>query len=131
MVIQNYGILKKNGFVKLYIILELFHEQTIPGHENLSIRSLVWCQNEFETELSLFKYKLFGTGLQGQIFEVNLHSLSIENKSDSYGGPVWMMAKNPQNHTLACACEDGSIRLFDTSGENIMYLRSIQMLVLF
>ena len=52
-------------------------------------------------------------------------------KSDSYGGPVWMMAKNPQNHTLACACEDGSIRLFDTSGENIMYLRSIQMLLLF
>ena len=102
MVIQNYGILKKNGFVKLYIILELFDEQTIPGHENLSIRSLVWCQNEFETELSLFKYKLFGTGLQGQIFEVNLHSFSIENKSDSYGGPVWMMAKNPQNHTLAC-----------------------------
>ena len=75
----------------------------------------------------MFKYRLFGAGLQGQLFEVNLRELSVENQSDSYGGPVWMMDKNPQNSTLACACEDGSLRLFDLSGEHAVYLRSIQM----
>ena len=31
---------------------------------------------------------------------------------------------------VACACEDGSLRLFDLSGERVTYLRSIQMFVL-
>jgi U3 small nucleolar RNA-associated protein 4 len=51
----------------------------------------------------------------------------VENQSDSYGGPVWMADKNPNNDTIACACEDGSIRLFDLSGDRVVYLRSIQM----
>ena len=41
-----------------------------------------------------------------------------------------MADRHPNNDTLACACEDGSLRLFDLSGERVMYLRSIQMCVL-
>ena len=103
----------------------------ISGHENLSIRSLVWCLNENEQQNSFYKYRLFGGGLQGQLFEVNLHDLSVENRSDSYGGPIWMIDKNPQNNTIACACEDGSLRLFDLSGEQAVYIRAIQMYTLF
>ena len=53
--------------------------------------------------------------------------MQIISRSDSYGGPVWMAERNPVNNTLACACEDGSLRLFDISGEDVVYLRSIQM----
>ena len=60
---------------------------------------------------------------------MNLHTMCVENQSDSYGGPVWMVDKNPNNNTIACACEDGSIRLFDLSSERAVYLRAIQMCV--
>lgn len=88
---------------------------------------MIWCRSCNESENPLTKYRLLGSGLQGQLFEVNLRELSVENQSDSYGGPVWMMDKNPQNNTIACACEDGSLRLFDLSSEHVVYLRSIQM----
>ena len=88
----------------------------------------MWVQSDQIVDSEFFKYRLFGSGLQGQIFEVNLHTMCVENQSDSYGGPVWMMDKNSNNSTVACACEDGSIRLFDLSSERIVYLRSIQML---
>lgn len=38
-----------------------------------------------------------------------------------------MMQRHPHNDTAVCACEDGSLRLFDLSGERVTYLRSIQM----
>ena len=101
--------------------------QRISGHENLSIRSLIWSQRISIADSPLFRYRLFGTGLQGQIFEVDLKEMCIISRSDSYGGPVWMADRNPNNNTLACACEDGSLRLFDISGEDVVYLRSIQM----
>ena len=88
----------------------------------------MWVQSDQIVDSEFFKYRLLGSGLQGQIFEVNLHTMCVENQSDSYGGPVWMMDKNSNNSTVACACEDGSIRLFDLSSERIVYLRSIQML---
>ena len=89
----------------------------------------MWIRNDNNTENSFFNYRLFGSGLQGQVFEVNLHTMCVENQSDSYGGPVWMVDKNPNNNTIACACEDGSIRLFDLSSERAIYLRAIQMCV--
>ena len=82
----------------------------------------MWVQSDQIVDSEFFKYRLFGSGLQGQIFEVNLHTMCVENQSDSYGGPVWMMDKNSNNSTVACACEDGSIRLFDLSSERIVYL---------
>ena len=101
--------------------------QVISGHENLSIRSLIWTNAISNSEHPFYKYRLFGAGLQGQLFEINLHRLCVEVQSDSYGGPVWMMQRNPNNDTVVCACEDGSLRLFDLSGERVTYLRSIQM----
>ena len=93
----------------------------------MSIRSLVWTNKIDNEEEPIYRYRLFGTGLQGQIFELNLHQLRVEVQSDSYGGPVWMMQRHPHNDTAVCACEDGSLRLFDLSGERVTYLRSIQM----
>lgn len=93
----------------------------------MSIRSLVWTNKIDSEEEPIYRYRLFGTGLQGQIFELNLHQLRVEPHSDSYGGPVWMMQRHPHNDTAVCACEDGSLRLFDLSGERVTYLRSIQM----
>ena len=40
-----------------------------------------------------------------------------------------MMQRHPHNDTAVCACEDGSLRLFDLSGERVTYLRSIQMCI--
>lgn len=93
----------------------------------MSIRSLIWSTVVDEDALPIFKYRLFGAGLQGQLFEIDLKEMRVVVQSDSYGGPVWMADRHPNNDTLACACEDGSLRLFDLSGERVMYLRSIQM----
>ena len=93
----------------------------------MSIRSLLWSTAVEGDVLPIFKYRLFGTGLQGQLFEVDLKEMRVVVQSDSYGGPVWMADRHPNNDTVACACEDGSLRLFDLSGERVMYLRSIQM----
>lgn len=96
----------------------------------MSIRSLIWSTVVDEDALPIFKYRLFGAGLQGQLFEIDLKEMRVVVQSDSYGGPVWMADRHPNNDTLACACEDGSLRLLDLSGERVMYLRSIQMCVL-
>lgn len=53
--------------------------------------------------------------------------MCVVSQSDSYGGPVWMAERNPNNNTIACACEDGSLRLFDISDDSLVYMRSIQM----
>lgn len=93
----------------------------------MSIRSLLWSCCINNNDISLFRYRLFGTGLQGQLFEVNLREMCVVSQSDSYGGPVWMAERNPNNNTIACACEDGSLRLFDISDDSLVYMRSIQM----
>lgn len=62
-----------------------------------------------EDALPIFKYRLFGAGLQGQLFEIDLKEMRVVVQSDSYGGPVWMADRHPNNDTLACACEDGSL----------------------
>ena len=119
---------RENGNIEFWNTEEKwFCESVISGHENLSIRSLIWTNAISNSEHPFYKYRLFGAGLQGQLFEINLHRLCVEVQSDSYGGPVWMMQRNPNNDTVACACEDGSLRLFDLSGERVTYLRSIQM----
>ena len=58
---------------------------------------------------------------------MNLREMCVVSQSDSYGGPVWMSERNPNNNTIACACEDGSLRLFDISDDSLVYMRSIQM----
>ena len=54
----------------------------------MSIRSLIWSTVVDEDALPIFKYRLFGAGLQGQLFEIDLKEMRVVVQSDSYGGPV-------------------------------------------
>ena len=74
----------------------------IPGKLERSIDSVTWCNS-----------RLFTAGLEGEVIEWDLESLTEKNRADATGGPVWCIAASRNKQLLAAGCEDGSIRLFD------------------
>lgn len=119
---------RESGNVELWNTEEKFFvEYVISGNDHLSIRSLIWSNAVSGVSDPLHRYRLFGGGLQGSVFEIDLEKMSFSNYCDSFGGPIWSISKQPGSNVMACACEDGSIRLFEMSSERLTYLRSIQL----
>jgi U3 small nucleolar RNA-associated protein 4 len=69
--------------------------------------------------------RLLSAGLTGVVTLWSLAELRPVEVIDSYGGAVWAMAFDDATATLAVACEDGCIRLFDyaASGPGCMSYR--------
>src|SRR5690242_5484578 len=59
------------------------------------------------------KERLLACSLEGSVFEVDFHTLSHVNVTDSYGGTAWSIdlpGKSASNaDSLAVGCEDGFI----------------------
>ncbi|XP_028410149.1 U3 small nucleolar RNA-associated protein 4 homolog [Dendronephthya gigantea] len=87
-------------------------ERKIPGCNESSVEALVWS-----------KSRLFSSGLHGEITEWDLNRLDAKTCVDSYGGAVWSLAVNHEQTLMAAGCEDGCVRLFDITSEEIEYAR--------
>jgi len=90
-------------------------EKTIPGGENLSVEALVWTKEG----------RLFSAGHHATITEWDLVHLRSKVSVDSFGGAVWSLALNDSGTTLAAACEDGCVRLFDLLDGTLVYKKSL------
>ena len=80
------------------------------SREQGRVRGLVWKGKE----------RLFGAGIDGMVFEVDLALLGYKAEVDSFGGAVWALDISSSGEVLAAGCEDGRVRLFDVAGEDTL-----------
>lgn len=132
---------REDGDVELTLPNEGYRvEARIPGQKDKGLRSLVWIGGAgggssdsegegVDNEAAAASEeddgaRLFGCGLDGTVFEVDLLRLCYKNVRDAYGGAAWCMRPAASLSLLAVGCEDGSIRLFSTEGGSLEYKRS-------
>ena len=112
---------REDGDIELTVPGEGYRaEARVPGQKDKGLRSLAWINGSTEAEAP----RLFGCGLDGTVFEVDLVRLCYKNVRDVYGGSAWTMRSSGALGLLAVGCEDGSVRLFSTEGDGIEYKRS-------
>lgn len=134
---------REDGDIELTLPTEGYRvEARVPGQKHKGLRSLVWIggaggdssgsegeggDNEAAAAAAASEddgARLFGCGLDGTVFEVDLLRLCYKNVRDAYGGAAWCMRSAASLSLLAVGCEDGSIRLFSTEGGGVEYKRS-------
>eukprot|EP00298_Acanthocystis_sp_HF-20_P004179 c14520_g1_i2.p1 GENE.c14520_g1_i2~~c14520_g1_i2.p1 ORF type:complete len:719 (+),score=248.36 c14520_g1_i2:40-2196(+) len=99
------AVARANADIEIWeISKKFFVHKVIPGHKNVSIRSLVWVRE-----------KLFSAGLNGMIIEWNLETLLPERTFEFPGVAIWSISLNPQQSHLVVACDDGVLRLVQVS----------------
>ncbi|GLC46942.1 hypothetical protein PLESTB_001544800 [Pleodorina starrii] len=107
----------ESGSLELWDMLQLVCIQTVVG-PSLEITSLAWARDSVTNT-----WRTFAAFLDGTVAEVLWRQAAVAHSSDSYGGVVWALAASPVSvvkpgfsHTLAAACDDGSVRLFGCEG---------------
>lgn len=129
---------REDGDIELAVPAEGYRvEARIPGQKNKGLRSLAWIEGtsggggaEDEGEdgsavaAEVEGARLFGCGLDGTVFEVDLLRLRYKNVRDAYGGAAWCMRPAAALSLLAVGCDDGTVRLFSTENGGVEYKRS-------
>lgn len=119
---------REDGDIELAVPSEGYRvEARVPGQKDKGLRSLAWVERHEEQGRSLPQseaVRLFGCGLDGTVFEVDLSRLCYKNVRDAYGGSAWSMKAAPSLSLLAVGCEDGSVRLFSTEEGGLEFRKS-------
>lgn len=121
---------REDGDIELTVPSEGYRvESRVPGQKGKGLRSLVWLEGEHATGDNndgpqQEPARLFGCGLDGTVFEVDLVRLRYQNVRDAYGGAAWCMRASSTLSLLAVGCEDGSVRLFTVEGGGVEYKRT-------
>eukprot|EP00903_Cladosiphon_okamuranus_P017749 g16338.t1 len=128
---------REDGDIELAVPTEGYRvEARVPGQKNKGLRSLVWVEGaggeggaEGESGDGAVgpdgdAARLFGCGLDGTVFEVDLLKLCYKNVRDAYGGAAWCMRPAAALSLLAVGCDDGTVRLFCTDTGGVEYKRS-------
>ena len=129
---------RSNGDIQLYHTASAtatttgpLHYKTLPGTGEATVQALLWVRGGGGGG-----ERLLSAGLNGRLVEWDLTRLTPRHATDSYGGAVWA-ASLLDGHSMAAqvaaggisageadlehassvvlACEDGTLRLFDTS----------------
>eukprot|EP00803_Ostreobium_quekettii_P002103 evm.model.scf_1984EXC.1 EVM.evm.TU.scf_1984EXC.1 scf_1984EXC:13177-21382(-) len=98
----------------------------IPGRDEASLSSLVWVRDSSDGS-----WRLFSSGLDGNLCEWDLVNRQPSHTMDSYGGAIWALAVAPEapddeggESHLALACDSGSVQIFCVeSGSGGAYLK--------
>eukprot|EP01135_Chromosphaera_perkinsii_P010028 Nk52_evm63s1992 gene=Nk52_evmTU63s1992 len=94
-----------NADIEIWNVVNDWHlECRLPGGEGLSVEAICWLGN-----------RLFAAGIDGNIIEWDLVTLSPRNIVSSMGGAVWSLSLHHEGKLLAAGCEDGCVRLFDVA----------------
>ncbi|CAN0175803.1 unnamed protein product, partial [Hapterophycus canaliculatus] len=117
---------REDGDIELTVPSEGYRvEARVPGQKNKGLRSLVWVESVDDgSGEESNKARLFGCGLDGTVFEIDLLRLCYKDVRDAYGGAAWCMRPAASLSLLAVGCEDGSVRLFSTEVGGLEYARS-------
>ncbi|KAG9474965.1 hypothetical protein GDO78_003435, partial [Eleutherodactylus coqui] len=113
---ERLAVARNNGSVEVYnFSANYYQEKIIPGDDRRSTESICWAGEE----------RLFSAGLNGEIIEYDLEKLCVKYSLDAYGGPIWGIVPNPSGTQLAVCCDDGSVKLFSITPENIVFEKSL------
>nr|XP_002128329.1 U3 small nucleolar RNA-associated protein 4 homolog [Ciona intestinalis] len=105
---------RSDGSIEIWCTEECwFQKMVIPGSENGSVESLLWLGN-----------RLISAGLHGNVVEYDLTSGTVKILVDSFGGAVWCLGLSPTHTHIAAGCEDGSIKMLETSNKSLSFERS-------
>ena len=128
---------REDGDIELAVPTEGYRvEARIPGQKNKGLRSLAWIGGrvgeggaedeggDSAVDADGDGARLFGCGLDGTVFEMDLLRLCYKNVRDAYGGAAWCMRPATALSLLAVGCEDGTVRLFSTENGGVEYKRS-------
>ena len=94
---------RENGNVEVWALDGQYCCHRLVGGDPSAAESVCWTSDG----------RVISAGLQGAVTLWDLTSLRPAETVDSYGGAVWDMAFCDATNTLAIACEDGCVRLFD------------------
>lgn len=104
---------RKAGTIELYVQVptnqsgrtshKWYRYAEIPSEAEGSSHSLAWASPT----------RLIAGTLGGTITEWDLTTLTAVQTLPSNGGAVWCISVSPDRRTLAAACEDGAVRLYD------------------
>ncbi|CAN0012972.1 unnamed protein product, partial [Discosporangium mesarthrocarpum] len=121
---------REHGDIELTVPFEGYRvEARIPGQRDRNLRSLVWSNvyednREPEQARPSTGARLFGCGMEGAVFEVDLVRLCYKNVRNTHGGAAWNMKAAASLPLLAVGCEDGTVKLFSTSDQGLEYKKS-------
>lgn len=128
---------REDGDIELAVPAEGYRmEARVPGQKNKGLRSLAWIEGtggeggaedeggDGAVDADGDGARLFGCGLDGTVFEVDLLRLCYKNTRDAYGGAAWCMRPAAALSLLAVGCDDGTVRLFSTDNCGLEYKRS-------
>uniref|UniRef100_A0A8D2IMZ0 UTP4 small subunit processome component n=1 Tax=Urocitellus parryii TaxID=9999 RepID=A0A8D2IMZ0_UROPR len=109
------AVSRTDGTVEIYnLSANYFQEKFFPGHESRATEALCWAEGQ----------RLFSAGLNGEILEYDLQALNVKYALDAFGGPIWSMTASPSGSQLLVGCEDGSVKLFQITPDNIHFERN-------
>ena len=94
---------RENGNVEVWSLDEQHCCQRLVGGDASAAEAVSWTPDG----------RVISAGLQGEVTLWDRATLRPAEAVDSYGGAVWDAAFNDATNTLAIACEDGCVRLFD------------------
>jgi len=124
---------RSNGDIQLHHTTpHTQHYKTLPGTGQSTVQSLLWTHSATGEE------RLLSAGLNARLIEWDLERLVPRHATDSYGGAIWAasivngyslaqqvaageaatvesVGHSQYASSVVLACEDGTLRLFDTS----------------
>jgi WD40 repeat protein len=91
---------------------------TIPARPSLKIKTVLWIPYANSSSLNFNsnypKERLICATLTGYIIEWDLSTLQEKSRVNVYGGGVHSIAISPNHKYIACACDDGSVQIFNS-----------------
>ncbi|ORZ36271.1 WD40-repeat-containing domain protein [Catenaria anguillulae PL171] len=138
---QYLAVARDNGDIELRLPQCAYYvERVIPGGENRMPSSLAWAHESVLADPDFYddneerawalkrllakRPRLFSASLNGYITEWNIESLLPVKIVDATGGGVWSLAVNPAGTMLAAGCDDGCIRLYDLTDDQVTLART-------
>ena len=109
------AIARENGDVEIWTCAKSWHmERVVRGAASVKLTALLWTPEG----------RLFGTALNGCLFELDLHRLIAKNHCDSFGGAIWSIAGHFSTETIVVGCEDGRIRMYSYAHDSLEYVKT-------
>ncbi|XP_075161561.1 UTP4 small subunit processome component l(3)72Dn [Haematobia irritans] len=85
-------------------------ERTIPKTPQNSVEGLAWCSE-----------RLFSAGLNGELIEWNMQTLSPRFKQHVTGNAIWCLDVNREGSEIAIGTEEGYINIFNIEDNQFQY----------